>query len=230
MATTRELITILNEQCKGWNQTGPRGILFYLNQAHKILLQVPAAQRLYFEPSTGKMPFLTTTAGTFNYTLPSNCWRLDKVLVECGVAGSLLDNLQGNDYGARFSQKIKMDYINVSGANYYNIPQIRSKPKDDYNLATVTFTEDPGDTSSVYNLYYYRMPVELSSDSIPHEIEPPWDILCLLPATVKLIEGIQHGNYLEARVEILKTIRPLYWKQMGEGGQGQCFDSEDRGF
>jgi hypothetical protein len=45
-----------------------------------------------------------------------------------------------------------------------------------------------------------------------------------------LIEGIEHGNYAEARMEVLKVWRPQYWKEINSGAQGFDQETEDRGY
>ena len=242
MATTAELLVILQEQFKGWNVNGPRGLLHYLDTAHKILCQTESDNRVVFDTTTGLLPYLVTTAGTFHYNLPADCWKLSDVLVECGINGSLLDNLSYYRYGTsglgstvlstgfRISATRKLEYVNVSGIRYIRVPHIRSTPCGESALAALTFTDDPGTTTTAYNIRYYKKPASLVSDSIPLEIEPPYDELCLLPAACKLIEGVQHGNYMEARNEILKTIKPLYWKECNSGEQGFDYDAEDRGY
>jgi len=242
MASTAELLVILQEQFKGWNINGPRGLLHYLDTAHRILCQTESANRVVFDSSTGLLPYLVTTAGTFTYNLPSDCWKLGDVLVEIGVNGSLFDNLSYYRYGTggvggtalmtgfRISSTRKLEHVTISGIGYIRVPHIRSFPAGESTLAKLIFTDDPGTTTTCYNIRYYKKCAELVSDSIPLEIEPPNDELYLLPATCKLIEGVQHGNYLEARTEILKNIKPLYWKECNSGEQGFDYDAEDRGF
>lgn len=230
MATTSELLVVLQEQCKGWNVNGPRGLLWYLNQAHKMLLQKEAETRVYFDETTGKLPFLDTTDGVYNYSLPSNCWKLADVLVEIGVTGSILDNYTGADYGIRTASKRRIERVTFAGIDYLKIFQVRSWPASETAVARMAFADNPGTTDDVYNIKYYKKPTDITSDSIQIEIEPPFDVLYLLPATVKLIESQQHGNYLEARKELLATIIPMYWKEMNSGAQGFDNEAEDRGF
>ena len=230
MATTAELITILQEQFKGWNANGPRGVLHYLDVAHRAFRQLESEQTVYFDETNGKLPYLDTTAGTYAYSLPSNCWKLAGVYVEAGVTGSILDNLSLADYGLRTSNTHKIEEVVLSGITYVRIHNVRSWPSTEAAVARMAFSDDPGTTTDVYNIKYYKKPVELYSDSIQLEVEPPYDELYLLPAVCELIEGIQHGNYAEARANLLGVWRPKYWKEINSGEQGFDFEAEDRGY
>ena len=230
MATTAELVTILLEQFKGWNADGPRGVLHYIDAAHKLFRQVECEQTVYYDETTGNLPLLTTTAGTYSYSLPANCWKLAAVLVESGVTGSLLDSYSNADYGIRTAVSKKIEPVTISGVDYLRIVNVRSWPSTESAVARVMFTDDPGDTTTVYNIKYYKKPADITSDTIPIEIEPPWDEMFFVPAVCKLIEGIEHGNYAEARMEILKVWLPQYIKKLNGGEQGFDQDTENRGY
>lgn len=230
MATTLEILTILQEQYKGWNINGTRGILHYLNLAHRLFRQQEAEQTIYFTPATGRLPYQNTVAGTYQYTLPTNCWKLFGVFVEAGVTGSLLDSYYGTGYAMRVAAPKKIEVTTLSGIDYLRIHNVRSSPWSESGNATVLFTDDPGTTTDIYNIGYYRLPVDLVSDSIQMEVEPPWDEMYLLPATCKLIEGVEHGNYAEARKEVIDLWKSSYWKELNTGEQGMYSETEDRGY
>lgn len=230
MSSTLEILTVLQEQFKGWNIDGPRGLRYFLNIAHKLFRQCESEQAVYYDVSTGKLPYLATTLGTFDYALPANCWKLFGVLVEVGVTGSILDNWTGADYGLRIGNRRRIETVTLSGIDYLRIHNIRSQPCTEAANARLQFTDDPGSTTSVYNIAYYKKPVEILSDSIQIEVEPPWDDMFLVPATAKLIEGIQHGDYANARKEVMEYWRPQYWKELNSGEQGLYGEPEDRGY
>jgi hypothetical protein len=43
----------------------------------------------------------------------------------------------------------------------------------------------------------------------------------VIPALMKLIEGQNHGNYIEAVEYIEQTLKPRLWKTLGSGAQGK---------
>jgi len=230
MATTAELLDVLQEQFKGWNVDGTRGLIHYLDVAHRLLLSAEAEQRVFIDETNGRLPFLTTVEGTFDYALPDNCWKLAAVYVEAGTNSSVLNRFRYLDYGWWRRQSLPLEYEVFGGISFLKIPYIRSWPWNETQNARLAWLADPGDSTDVYSLKYYLLPTPIISDSIQIQIEPPWDEMFLLPATCKLVEGIQHGNYLEARAEVMSVIRPAYWAEQNSGEQGFDYEAESRGF
>lgn len=234
MATTSELIDRIVEQCKGWNRDGYRGVLQYLDIAQKLLLCHESEQNVVMNEATGYLPTLDTTATVFNYNLPSDCWKLGQVLIEVKIAsqisGTLLNTITGLDYGTRRLVSNPLSYYTYAGFEYIRVPFVRSWPSQELAVARMCFTADPGTTTGYYSLQYFKKPTTLSSDSIQVEIEPPWDDLYLLPATVSLIHGVENGNYVEARVVIMRDLVPQFWKEKNGGEQGFSYEPVERGF
>jgi len=221
--TTYELLSILEEQFPGWNRDGVRGLLRYVDVAQKALCMVPAEQLLLFDDSTGELPALPTTAGLYAYFTAPEVSFVDEVLLEAQSLNS--GGIQ--DYGNLAYRK--PEYRSISGVTYVRVPYIRTWPATDSTNAKILFTRDPG-TSTLYKLRSYRRPATLDSDSIELTIPPPYDELYLLPATGKLIEGVNHGNYIEARASLIREFKPLMWEAFNLGEQGQDNEPEDRGF
>lgn len=233
MSSTLELLTILQEQHKGWNIDGERGILPHFNAAHFILAANESEQNVYYDEANGDLPALTTVAQTYNYTLPTVFWKLDGVYVRvediASVSGTLV-SLTGFDYGSRRYTARPMEYITLAGIEYVRIPYIRSWPSTETAAARLMFNADPGDSSDYYRLYGWRKPTQIISDMIQVDIPPPWDYQYLIPAVSKLIEGIEHGNYVEARNYIVGVLKPALQKEMNGGEQGFDYDTDPRGF
>lgn len=226
--TTEELISMLEKQFKGWNRDGDRGILPYLNIAQKILCSVPSKQFLVFDESTGKLPTITTVDGTFTYDLPSTINFIDMILVEDGPNVSVSFGYQ--DYGRSVRSTFKAyEAVEFSGIAYFKIPYVRSYPATENDVAKVIFTENPESSTDKYMYYGYKKPIDLVSDAIPLSIHPPFDALYLLPATAKLMEGVEHGNYVDAVAYIHRDILPEMNKKFNVGAFGDNHNAVDRG-
>jgi hypothetical protein len=228
--TTEEILTLLEHQFPGWNRDGIRGILPYLNVAQKILCNVESDQLLIFDESTGKLPTITTVDGTYTYDLPDTVSFISSVVVEVGDLQPNSVTFFQQDYGRinRLSN-MKYDTIEISGVSYYEIPYVRSYPATEDNAAKVIFTHNPGSTTDVYRYSGYPKPAELVSDTIPLTIPPPQDVLLLLPATAKLIEAVENGNYLEAYNALKNEFREEIQKEYNKGAFVYK-EPEDRGF
>jgi len=219
--TTYELLNILEEQFPGWNRDGIRGLLRYIDIAQKALCMVPAEQLLIYDTATGRLPLLPTTAGMFQYFASADASFIDQVLIECDVATPI------QDYGRAVK---RIERVSIAGIDYIRVPYIRTWPATDTTNAKLLFTTDPGTCPAIYRLRSYKRPASLDSDSIELTIPPPYDELYLLPAAAKLVEGANHGNYIEARAMVVKEFMPLMWQAFNMGEQGQDDEPEDRGF
>jgi hypothetical protein len=201
---TEELIDELVQRFQGWNRTGDHGLLRFLNSAHEILMSVDSEQTTIFDTATGALPILATTAGVFNYIMPDNVRRVAKVLFRLDNKFNFPQSNYGLDRYTGMSQK---NGLSIGGQWYGKIPFVRTKDRTSATLpAEVMFTQDPDTQSTLYYLLSYRVPKQILSENIEHEVPTPYDYDFLLPAAAKLIEGQLNGNYDEARriVGILK--------------------------
>lgn len=231
--TTEELVDELVQRFNGWNRDGDHGVLRYLNSAHEILMSQGLQQNTIFDLSTGKLPYLQTTQGVYTYIMPDNVWRVKNILIYVdrlrGYPGTPWNNYQTGLLTARLNYR---DGLIIGGIQYSKVPFIRTTDRNGpNNLARVMFTQDPETKTDLYQVLSYRVPIQILSESIQPDIPTPWDYELLLAATAKLIEGVQNGNYDEARRFVRLEMRPLLAKELGDGDQGDL-DMEpcDRGF
>jgi hypothetical protein len=233
--TTADLIDELVARFQGWNRDGEHGVLHYLNSAHAQLMAMEAEQNLIVDPLTGGLPVLNTTAGTFQYTMPTNVWRVTGILIQ--LDNNVVPSL--NDYGY-YSERMMQRPLRTTMKNARSIggrfyaKYAYARCKDYVNpslLATVVFTRDPETKANFYYRQSFRRPTDILSETIQPDIAPPYDFQILLPATAKLIEGVQSGNYMEAYEYVRATFKPALWKELNAGDQGE-YDAEpvDRSF
>jgi hypothetical protein len=240
--TTEELVDELVSRFNGWNRGGDHGVLKYLNTAHEILMAAEMQQNVIFDSTTGNFPLLNTTQGVFNYSMPDDVWRVVGILISIDLWNQpLFDyDLFGGVYdygmfGSGLNRHIGTSYKNsiaIGGALYAKIPFIRTWDRvNALTPARLMWTKDPLTRSGIYYRYSYKRPTQIISESIQPDIPTPWDFDILIPATAKLIEGVQSGNYDEARQILRNELKPLLWKQMNSGDQGDIdIEPVDRGF
>ncbi|HUT63272.1 MAG TPA: hypothetical protein VMZ04_04870 [Anaerolineae bacterium] len=207
MATTSQLLTWIELQNQGWTREGSKGTRALLNEAHKLLLYNEIEQRVVIDNSTGDFPYLETQDEIYQYDLPANCSILKSVLV---------------DYDeTRDAYPWSYDDFNVKGRRYYRILNITSREATFASNGRLTFIGvNPGDTTEKFRLFYYEAPIAITSDTIQHQMPGSADIEFLMPATIKLIEGIDHGNIIEAYEYIAKMIKPRFQLTLDRGDQG----------
>jgi len=204
MATTSQLLTWIESVKHGWTREGVKGTRPLLNEAHKMLLYDEIEQRLVLED--GDFPFLVTTDSVYQYNLPVACSVLTAVVVD---AEETIDS----DFHIE-------DYRN-NGKHYYRILDVNSREATNDDAAILNFIGvNPGDTTELYRLVYYEAPINIASDVIQHQMPGSCDMEFLMPATIKLIEGIDHGNIIEARQYIYEVIKPQFKARMSRSDQG----------
>lgn len=228
---TSDAVDELVQRFHGWNRQGEHGVLRYYNSAHSLLMAMECEQNVIFDDTTGLLPAVNTTAGTFAYLMPSNVWKIDAVLIP-------LDDGQVHlmtDYGQANTRMLRTSYqnaVSIGGRLYARWPYARSQPYANAStLAKILFTKDPETTIDYYFRKSYKRPTEILSETIQGDIPEPLDTEFLLPATAKLIEGVQSGNYLEAYQWVSGEFKKEFWKRRNSGDQGYL-DAEpvDRGF
>ena len=215
---TVEIVDELIEQFKGWTHDGPHGVLRYLNQAHEILLAQESFQTAALDSLTGGLPVLKTNAGQYEYFADRSIWRVGGVLLPYGSI---------RDYGA-ISQYPRRT-VSIGGQEYYALNGVRTFDWQSENQpARILFSFDP--KGREFLLRAWKKSKLITSTNIQHEVPPPYDTLYLIPAAAKLIEGVQNGTVIEARLVIETEIKPKFWAAMNKGEQSEYTEPVSRGF
>ncbi len=207
MGTTSQDLTWIELQTGGWTREGPRGTRAMFNQAHRLLLYDENEGNVVFDPTTGDLPVLDTQDGVFQYDCPANCWLLKYLVID---RDQILDDIN-----------FRYEDLVLKSMEYYRILNIDARQSRLDQLATLMFVGvNPGTTHGVFKQMYYRTPTEILSDNIQHEMPGTTDEDFLIPATIKLIEGIDHGNIIEARQYIEMELKPQFQLRADQGEHG----------
>jgi hypothetical protein len=235
---TNEILALLetHADCDGVERYGSNGLIFFLDQAQSILLDVSAEQNIVFD-SQGRLPSFNTEQGVYEYAAPANARKIAGILVESYEtyergAIPLVHNYFYSDYSyTNFvrSGNIEQDHVLIAGIDYYRIPYVRSYDATDTAPAKIVFTEDPNTFTDLYRWWYYKKPTKILSESIPLSIDPPNDYLYLLPATIALIQGWKDGDFLESTQKVMMLQKKMN-QELNCGEQGQDYNAVDRGF
>ena len=214
MASTSQLLTWIELEMHGWQREGVKGSRALFNEAHRILLTAEREQNILFDTDTGELPYFTTVDNTFNYSAPSNVWLISGVVVDDP------DNLP--DTALTDRRTWKTGEVDISGITYYGISNVRTYPARRGVAASLTFVGmNPGAYSDLYRRWAYKLPTEITSDRIQHEMPGTTDIDYLMPATMKLIDAIDdHSKMEQARLYIEGELKPKMWNELDGGEQG----------
>ena len=214
MASTSQLLTWIELEMHGWQREGVKGSRALLNEAHKLLLTAQKEQNILFDSATGELPYFTTVEDTFNYSAPSNVWLIEGVVVDDP------DNLPDSELTS--TRSWKTDELDISGVTYYRIQNVRTYPARRNVAANLTFVGmNPGSHDDLYRRFAYKLPTEISSDRVQHEMPGSADVEYLMPATMKLIDAIDdHSKFEQAKLYIEQVLKPKMWVELDGGEQG----------
>jgi hypothetical protein len=210
MPTTRELLQELQYDGPGWNIDGTRGLLYYLNQAHRYMMSGDCEHHIRVDTSTGKPPTLDTIEGQIDYEMPDDCRKLFLVAIDA-------EDTLNNYYNAN------RDYTDewyVRSFKFREHPYWEVAAQSTFALANANarlqFVHNPGETSDLYHIFYYVKPTEILSDSIQVQVPEIYHDILLdgVMARIGLKEYGDRNNYEYWKREIVAKI---YWKEMNNG-------------
>jgi len=219
--TTREIASLIKYTNHRFNPEGTPGIRGVLNMTQNLLLCVEQAQNLAIDATTGDFPLLTTTAGTYQYNCPADCWRTANILLtrEIYYGTTVLD-----DYGRVVNMQYPITTEHHNGKEYIRYQQVRSYDATENALARIVFLSvDPGSYTDRYYHMYYKRPTQTTSLSVLHSIPSPNDIEVLLPAAQAIVEGFENGSLRDAISYVTKVLRPKLWHEMNSGAQARSY-------
>lgn len=226
--TTKQLVEWVKLQAQ-WDRNGTRGILPLLSEAQEILLTNESDQSTAVDEATGDLPCLATVANTFAYTLPSTIWRCGGICIATPIL---------NDYGVYWLTNYGFDnnlqypiqYFYFAGRKYLRFQQVRQFDKTPASNTKVVFTIDPGTADTLFHYIGYKLPTPILSETIQPSIPERFHMSHLIPATLKLIEGMQTGEIIACREYIEQKLKPDFWSQQCKGEQGYSGHTARRGF
>jgi hypothetical protein len=189
---TSALITLAQKQFPDWSRTM---LLSLLNEIQQMVFtQNCTNQMRMYDDATGKDPLLTTTSGTYEYTI---------------------DTTDGFDYDAwRVTDVYDIDINNTSTIDWSAVDATSSV------AAKVVFTNDPG--VGTYYIRAYRFPTELTTESVQLEVPSSYHISHLLEGLAGFIEVTRSGRSDRWEKFLQKTMPELVEK-MNKGNTRSSF-------
>jgi len=221
MATTSQLLTWIELECHGWQREGPRGSRALLNEAHRILLVDETDENIVY--SNGNLPYFVTQDSVFDYNCPADCWRTKAIVV---------DEPRNLGYSIQDDEDLAYEEMRIGPLQYYRLLNIRSEAATPSAVATVSFIGiNPGATTQTFRHAYWRLPRQILSDAIQHQMPGTTDVEYLMPATMKLIDAINdHAKMEEARRYIRMELKPQIRQEKSMGEQGYPRYSRKRSY
>lgn len=227
MPTTREMITQIQLEAKGWNRDGVRGVLYHFREAHRYMMSQDSEQNIIIDDNTGRPPGFSTTLNKFSYTVGSG-QDIDVGVEVRRIAGILVDAYVTNNKTSQFFYTFynrfnaypwSTEEIFVQGHPYWNIPvrQVDRRPGKPVRFSTVY---NPADTSGInpnFLLYAYKLPTEIVSEQVEPDVPEQYHDL-LVEGALARIERKQYGKK-DAYEFWTRKVNDEYNTEMNRGAQ-----------
>jgi len=155
-----------------------------IDEIQQVVYSHDMEQTLYLDPATGMPPLMTTVAGTYQYNAPANCRRTKAIFSSCS----------GFNYSRARPVGPQKEYYFRNKGFYLIDADTRDANYGTY--ATVTFRNDPGNTTDKYYHAYWLKVTALSSAS-------------------DLLQLPEHTHYMMRKA----VIAMLKSEEYGESGQ-----------
>jgi len=199
MYTTRQIAELISMQASEWTKTGTRGTLTVIDAVNREMKSGNVQANEYIDTTTGFPPLLSTTSGTYQYDLPDNARMLKSVFFKAKSTYPSSD-----DYG-------EYHQISYGGKKCFEVPVTPSR-KTNFSNANVIFRSDPGTTTSKYYTAYWVEPTSITSLSVQHDIEPPYELL-FIDGCIARIKYMQYGD-ITPWLQWVERMRIEYWGDM----------------
>lgn len=192
-----------------WNRDGNPSLIAMLDRAQRFMFSKPCALTLYLDPSTGKYPYLVTTATEREYSIPDISYTLEQIerpLRIFKVHEVFVDAANRTlEYGIQWDY-VDGDRIIIDGKAY--TAQQNTK-------ARFIFKDDPGSESEWYQYKGIIEPLRLTNDTIPLMVSEDWEP-ALIDGALGFIEYLDYG-----RSDRLQTFYdhwcPRFWNAEDSG-------------
>lgn len=205
MPSTSYNVTMIEAAVKNYSR--PQ-ILDVLDEVQKIVLGDNLMQLAAISPATGMPPFLVTTAGQRQYDCPADCRETAAIFVAAPE----------RVYTPAQNMAIYTEFI-FRSTSYWKIAAT-SKNRLLDALATVTFIDDPGDSTDRYYHYYFTTAVSLTSEDI--QLIIPEETHWLLRKGVIALLGSENYGETGLDVNIMEKIGRKIRSKMNNGTQARA--------
>lgn len=190
--TVQGIISLLKRTNPDWTD---QQLIDLLNMFCEMCLKGDQTENLYFDPSTGQLPILSTTQGTYLYTLSSTYYKCRYILVKEDSWDDRYDYPNNPSFAGSTSRYIFDTAPVIIGTYRYRQVPVILTPSYGSNPATALFQFNPQTTTNKYFIYAYvgTTAITVLTSTIP--IEERFHLAVVVPAMQMLIDGLDHGDF-----------------------------------
>jgi len=211
MITLREQVANIKAKYPDYETSS---ILAYFDMIQEFVYSKDCDQMLYFT-TTGKPPYLQTTAGNKEYSFPNGTYtglevrRTSRILVESET------NASGWGYGALPYQNYEI--YSVRGREYYSIPFSQTE-RTEADENRIWFDVELGTTTDTYYHLFWKAPPKIRTVNSELLI-PSKHCLTLQAMVIELMKNEDYGKE-DSFEYIMKKLAKYIWADMDKAYQG----------
>ena len=226
MPSTRQVVEWIKLSASDWNISGVKGILPILTEFQNMVLQTETEQTCLFG-SDGRLPAFDTQDEVYRYEF-EDVWRITKVMVLESEYRDYRYEYQSNNYPFTNFQPIHVETYN--NQRYVNILEVSSIDRKSGQNASITFSNNPGNTTNFFRTRGYIIPNQIKSVNVPLTIPDRFHLSHVVPGVIKLIKAMDNGTWDEAIDYIMTKIAPDIINSQNKGAHGNNNSTTRRGF
>jgi hypothetical protein len=212
--TVTQIVALLKRQNPDWTD---QLILDQLNFFQEMALKIASSSNVYYDPTTGDLPYLTTSDGVFEYDMPSFYFDVQAIVLKDTTFLTNNPNFTASNRGTYVYPSNK---LRLGSHEYCEVPIKHKKALGPNGVCTVMFRFNPKDSTQTYQIYGYTGPANaIMSKSSVLNIPDKYHMMCVVPGVQTLIDGLDNGSF-EDSIEKLKALYlPPIWADMQYDGE-----------
>jgi len=207
-----QIVNLIVKKNPDWT---PQSVLDLLDGFVQMALKVDTRENLYYDPTTGDLPYLQTTAGQFYYELDQQYYKVREIV--CSTKQINFNNPAFNSNSGRFNYNVKA--ITIGNNKYYPVPVVKKQQYNDIisnpaGTCSVMFRFDPKDTTETYQIYAYVPTNAITSLNSTLNIPDKFHMGVVIPALQLMIDGMDNGRWVDNLEVINNNLLPKIWYEM----------------
>ena len=204
--STRSLVAEIQLKAPNWTAEGTPSILQLLQRAQDYLFSQASRFSLYRDPLTGDFPYLATTANQREYTMSNINMTIEsqvRSLRIYDVSEVFADFQTVSDYSLNTINGVGAIAGQIVSYNFIPYPALEA------TACRIVLTDDPGTTSTKYQLKMMIEPLRLTSLSIPLMVSRNYESV-LMEGVLGYIENTDYGRS-DRQKRFEEVLAPQFW-------------------
>lgn len=197
-------MTLLESALTGYSR--PQ-ILATIDELQTIVYSQRTDETIKIDPATGLPPYLVTVNNQLRYTCPADCWMTQAIFSEEPIRRYRTTADHGESTTYYWENK-----------SYHRTPITQTLKTYD-NLATLTFSQNPGATTTKFFHAYWITPVSLSDESI--QLSLPEHVHYSMRRAVKAMLSTEDYGQTSFDDDVIEQAARKIRRELNRGARGR---------